>query len=133
MRFNKIESSSLTESSIFLLFSVYPSVVEKTVVAKDVDFSGEWEDIGERYIGKKTDEFTYFYLYGVTKNGYPYSYELSGPNGAHYFIFIDGETTKEEIKEIKRELKQRFDVTGFTVYRCFDISCFSEEKQVNIH
>lgn len=50
-------------------------------------------------------------------NGFLFDEELSGPHGAHFTIFVPIGTEFEEIAKAKNELKNRYDVTGFTVQR----------------
>ena len=54
-------------------------------------------------------------LVGNLCNGFLFDEELSGPDGAHFTLFVPPGTPGIEIDKAKADLRNRYDVTGFTV------------------
>ncbi|MCK9492606.1 MAG: hypothetical protein M0Q24_11025 [Sulfurimonas sp.] len=56
-------------------------------------------------------------LVGNLCNGFLFDEELSGPDGAHFTLFVPERTDRAEIDKAEADLRNRYDVTGFTVER----------------
>lgn len=54
----------------------------------------------------------------VTENGIIYMYELSGPNGADFYLFPSQRHKKKDIEEAKEDLRTQHDVTGIFIGKC---------------
>ncbi len=60
-----------------------------------------------------------FPLYGATMTPVPLSYHwsLSGPDGAHFDLFVPLDTAQEDVDRAKRFLRNSYDVTFLTIWR----------------
>lgn len=50
-----------------------------------------------------------------TRNGVPYDWSLSGPDGATFLLFPEPHHTKEDVKAAKRQIRDEQDCVGLRV------------------
>ena len=83
--------------------------------AKTVEEKSTWDQSQYDYALRIEDKWGERDPGSVRCEGVLYYDELSGPGGAHFFLFRETETTEEDIRKAKNRLRGSRDVTGFTI------------------
>lgn len=64
--------------------------------------------------------------------GYPYSDELAGPDGSSYWVYVPKGAPQQELEDIVRELRHRFDVVSFAFYDITSVPALSQQEHLGL-